>query len=251
MAKLELDIKKDSVIPIYQQIVVEIQDAINRGDLEPGQKLESEENFAQQLNVSRGTLRKALSILTNRGLLNKRHGKGTYVSTAERDIDYPLDVGLHSFAEVLKAHHIEYTTNVIKQELRKANSQVAKNLNIEKGALYLYLIRIRKVKDESIMLIENRINIQRIPEIVSTNFTKKSLFVEIERLAKERIQSSTSTYEAVKVGPVRGKLLKINSDDPVLKMQQIVYLEKNDPVEFGTVWLKGNKYLLTTTSQRV
>lgn len=228
-----------------------VQDAINRGDLEPAEKLESEQDFAKQLDVSRGTLRKALSILTRKGLLNKRHGKGTYVSTEDYDIAYPLDVGLHSFAEVLKAHNLEYTTSVIKQELRKADFQVAKKLNIEQGALYLYLIRIRKIKDESIMLIENRVNIEEIPELVSTDFTKNSLFNEIEHLTQSKIQSSTSTYEAVKVGRIRGELLNIDSDEPILKMQQIVYLKEDNPIEFGTVWLKGNKYLLTTTSRRV
>lgn len=251
MTKLDLDIKKDSIVPIYQQIVIGLQDAINRGDLEPAEKLESEQNFAKQLHVSRGTLRKALSILTRKGLLNKRHGKGTYVSSEEHDIAYPLDVGLHSFAEVLKAHHLEYTTSVIKQELKKANSKVAEKLNINVGGLYLYLVRVRKVNGESIMLIENRVNIEQIPELVSTDFTKKSLFSEIERLTQSKIQSSTSTYEAVKVGRIRGNLLKIDSDDPILKMQQVVYLKSDDPIEFGTVWLKGNKYLLTTTSQRV
>ncbi|MEK3532661.1 hypothetical protein AAA434_12245 [Lactobacillus crispatus] len=49
MTKLDLDIKKDSIVPIYQQIVIGLQDAINRGDLEPAEKLESEQNFAKQL----------------------------------------------------------------------------------------------------------------------------------------------------------------------------------------------------------
>lgn len=173
------------------------------------------------------------------------------MSSEEHDIAYPLDVGLHSFAEVLKAHHLEYTTSVIKQELKKANSKVAEKLHINVGGLYLYLVRVRKVNGESIMLIENRVNIEQIPELVSTDFTKKSLFSEIERLTQSKIQSSTSTYEAVKVGRIRGNLLKIDSDDPILKMQQVVYLKSDDPIEFGTVWLKGNKYLLTTTSQRV
>lgn len=251
MAKLELDIKKDSVTPIYQQIVMGMQDAINRGDLEPAEKLESEQNFARQLDVSRGTLRKALAILTQKGLLKKRHGKGTYVSADEHDIAYPLDAGLHSFAEVLKAHNIEYTTSVIKQELRKADSKVAQKLNISKDALYLYLVRIRKIKGESIMLIENRVNIEQIPELASIDFMKESLFDEIEKLTQSKIGSSTSTYEAVKVGQTRGKLLGIGSNEPILKMQQLVLLKDKNPIEYGTVWLRSNKYLLTTTSQRV
>lgn len=247
---LDIDIKKDSVIPIYQQIVTGVQDAINRGDLEPAQKLESEKNFARRLNVSRGTLRKAISILCEKGLLNKQHGKGTFVSSSKRDIIYPLDIGLHSFAEVLNSHNIVYTTSVIKRELRKADQIISKNLQIPVGHLYLYLERLRKVEGEAIMLIENRINIDKIPELDNSDFSKQSLFAEIERLTNSKIQSSTSSFEAVTVGKQRGALLKIKENEPILKMQQVVYLQGNLPVEFGTVWLKGNKYLLTTTSKR-
>lgn len=250
MAKLELDIKKDSVVPIYQQIVNGIQDAINRGDLEPAEQLESEKNFANQLNVSRGTLRKALSILAKKGLIRKKHGKGTFVTDQKKDITYPLDVGLHSFAEVLQAHNIEYTTFVLKQNLRKANKNIASHLHIPVGALYFYLERIRRTDDENIMLIENHINVNEIPQLMDVDYSRNSLFTEIEKLTHKKIQSSRSTYEAVKVGHIRGRLLNINSSDPILKMQQVVYLTDNKPIEFGTVWLKGNKYLLTTTSQR-
>jgi GntR family transcriptional regulator len=59
-----------------------LTDAIERGVYPPGSPLPSETDLAEQLEVSRATLREALRSLEDRQLIVRRHGRGTFVSAA-------------------------------------------------------------------------------------------------------------------------------------------------------------------------
>ena len=66
--------------PIYQQIAGMLRRDIASGQFVPGQPLTPERQLAKQLGVSVVTLRKALRLLTDEGMLRRRQGSGNYVS---------------------------------------------------------------------------------------------------------------------------------------------------------------------------
>ena len=110
--------------------------------------------------------------------------------------------------------------------------------------------RIRSSEGEKIMLIENRLNHNLVPGILEEDFNNKSLFRIIEKNTGKNISHSKSRYAARVVGNERGRLLEVNSDSPVLHLEQLVYLDENIPIELGNVWLIANKYYLGTIFQR-
>ncbi len=58
----------------YEAIVQQIEEAIYRGDLQPGQHLPSEKELMRQFEVSRSTIREALRVLENTGFIKTHHG---------------------------------------------------------------------------------------------------------------------------------------------------------------------------------
>jgi GntR family transcriptional repressor for pyruvate dehydrogenase complex len=58
----------------YQRIVEQIEDALSRGDLAPGQRLPSERELVVQFAVSRSTVREALRVLESNGIVRSRPG---------------------------------------------------------------------------------------------------------------------------------------------------------------------------------
>lgn len=245
---MKINIDKLSMIPIYEQIANGLRDLIYSGNLQDGDQIDSEQKMCMELGVSRGTVRKAIEVLIKEGRLKKIHGKGTFVTNP--NFSYSLNNQLLSFAETLDMQHINYSTQVIRQVLLPANREIANSLNVPVGSDYLYLERIRSVNNEPLMLIENRINIDTCPGIELANFNNISLFSKIEELGKRRIKFARSTYEALAVGIERGKILGLSPSAPILKMQQTVFISQSEPIEYGSVWLKANKYFLTTTMQR-
>lgn len=72
-------------IPLYSQIKSFIVERITRGDWVPGEVIPSEMQLAQQLNVSQGTVRKAITELVENNVLIRRQGRGTFVAVHNND----------------------------------------------------------------------------------------------------------------------------------------------------------------------
>src|SRR5258708_32715459 len=87
---------------LYQQVAASIEQAIAEGRYHPGQRLASERDLADELGVSRPTLRRAVIVLEMRGLLESRQGSGVYVRRTTVAASAPtqaLDIGAFDQAE--------------------------------------------------------------------------------------------------------------------------------------------------------
>ncbi|PWQ99357.1 GntR family transcriptional regulator [Leucothrix arctica] len=71
--------KKKTRLPLYVQVSELLHREIAAGQWVPGERLPTESQLAQDLDVAVGTLRKALTVLEEDGLLERRQGSGTYV----------------------------------------------------------------------------------------------------------------------------------------------------------------------------
>lgn len=65
--------------PLYVQVADEIEARINRGDLQANRPIPSENQLTQEFGIARGTARKALELLRERGLVVTVVGRGTFV----------------------------------------------------------------------------------------------------------------------------------------------------------------------------
>jgi GntR family transcriptional regulator, transcriptional repressor for pyruvate dehydrogenase complex len=74
-----VELKPIKTRKIYEEIVEQIRELVARGELKPGDRLPSERDLVERLQVSRASIREALSALEMMGLLEVRSGEGTYV----------------------------------------------------------------------------------------------------------------------------------------------------------------------------
>ena len=75
--------------PLADEAIDAILDQIVDGTFAPGEALPSEQDLANLLGVSRPTMREAVRALTDRGILNVVHGRGTYVTEQREWRDLP------------------------------------------------------------------------------------------------------------------------------------------------------------------
>ena len=83
--KLDIIIVNDSVIPLYEQIINQIKENVLKGELAQGSLLPSIRMMAKELKVSIITVKRAYEELETEGFVQTVHGKGTYVSLANRE----------------------------------------------------------------------------------------------------------------------------------------------------------------------
>ena len=88
--------------PLYLQLAALLREDIAAGRLRPGDKLPSESELVERYGVGRVTVREALALLVNEGLLRKLQGRGTFVRAAHAGqplrIDVLLDLRERTFA---------------------------------------------------------------------------------------------------------------------------------------------------------
>jgi GntR family transcriptional regulator len=73
-------IEPDGPVPIYLQLVEILVGRIERGDLVPNRPLPSEGQLVQEFGIARGTVRHAIAVLREQGLVFTVPQRGTYVS---------------------------------------------------------------------------------------------------------------------------------------------------------------------------
>lgn len=124
--------------PKYLRIHDSLRDRISDGQWPQGSPLPSQHELAGQFGVSIMTLRQALQLLTDEGLIEVRHGSGTYVSAA-----YAYDLGhLSSFASDLGAQGAEITTKVLAAHTVRPPAEVGARLGTQGEVLRLRRLRL-------------------------------------------------------------------------------------------------------------
>jgi len=77
--ELDIELERNSPVPLYYQLAQSIEHAINTGELAPGDRLENEIALTSRLGLSRPTARQAIQELVQKGLLVRKRGVGTQV----------------------------------------------------------------------------------------------------------------------------------------------------------------------------
>lgn len=78
--KLKIGIDTNSQTPVYKQLIQAIQDLVNTGEYHEGEFIPSMNELANELDISKETVKKAYSILREKGVIESSHGKGFYVT---------------------------------------------------------------------------------------------------------------------------------------------------------------------------
>lgn len=114
-------INRKKPIPLYLQLANILREQIKTGTIPAGSKLPSEMEMIQQYNLSRLTIRDALAVLANEGLVEKHHGKGTFCKTNILTSQYKIDVLLNLTDVYFVPNYLQSICGV----LEKVNATVA------------------------------------------------------------------------------------------------------------------------------
>lgn len=96
---------------LYQQLLENIEGRVRRGTLKVGDLIPSEAKLQEEFNMSRVTVRKALMELEQRGLVTRKHGKGTYIS--DSSIHQALDVKANTIVEAFEVEGVDLEVTIL------------------------------------------------------------------------------------------------------------------------------------------
>ena len=224
--------------PVYIQIHDEIHEAIDAGRWVPGDRIPAERELADQFSVSRMTLRQAIMLLVDEGVLERRVGSGTFVS--EQKVQEHLN-GITSFTDLMADAGKQATSKTVSFHVGRATNSEQEQLQLSSDARVLRMERVRYGDDEPIAF-----EVAAIPESLIEGLSRSDLTDSLYRtLAEERglkIGRAQQTVTAAAVNERISEYLAIKRGDPVLILRQITYDTKGTPFEYVQTQYVGSRF---------
>lgn len=239
---------KNKIIPLYYQVSQILEEMITKGGIKPGEKLPPEEILADQFEVSRPTINKAISLLVTKSLVFQERGKGTFVRT--REVKLTLMQELASFGEAFKREKIRFHTEVLALRKKGASKDIADRLEIKEGDIVVYLKRLRYVEKEPILLSESYLLPDLFPGVENEDFTKNSLYSLLEKKYKIPVIKTERCVRAIKALDEEAHFFRIPIGEPVIRLEGVAFSTGNLKVEYFNTRLRGDRAVLCTTLYR-
>ncbi|MCM3024029.1 GntR family transcriptional regulator [Heyndrickxia ginsengihumi] len=231
-------IDKESPIPIYFQIQEYIRKMVESGEWEVGDAIPSERILSEQFSVSRMTIRQAVQGLVDEGLLTRKRGSGTFISSQK--VEQPLE-GRTSFTKLMEDRGMKPSSEIIAFQRRKAEGTEIKALKLSEDALVLLIERIRYGDDIPIAL-EKIVTPWEISKDITKEELNQSFYQFLERKKGLKLGNGTQSIEAVAADERVAQLLKINNGSPVLSIERVTTLASGVPFEYVHSQYAGSRF---------
>lgn len=233
------NIDKSLPTPAYLQLREQLGRAIRSGEMPPGTALPSERELSETLELSRMTVRRAFEELVIEGLVEQRHGSGTFVrrGPVEQTIDR-----LQGFGEEAVRLGLRPGSEVLEVSRQPADADTARFLGVQNGEKLLSLTRLRTTDGAPLALQVAHL----APPLADLSLEQLNQLGSLYRTI--RVQFGIEAFRARQTIGARmptdreRKLLKLEAGIPVLALERTTFDAQDRPFEFVRSAYRGDRY---------
>jgi GntR family transcriptional regulator, phosphonate transport system regulatory protein len=230
-------------MPIYVQIADQLRQNIHQGVYQIGEQLPTETKLAEQFAVNRHTIRQAIALLKNEGLLRVDRGRGTFV--AAKTIRYAIGKRVR-YNQTLKAQGWQVRFQLLRVLEVPADDAVAKGLEIPYGESVALIERLSFADEEPISMGTGYFSLKQFPDILDPKNIK--ILQEKQSISQflqqvygcDHIRRSTCVSARL-VQPQDAKWLQIPLNQPILLAESVNVDETGNVIEYGVTRLRGDR----------
>lgn len=238
--QLDLTIDRTSKTPLHSQISDPLATLILDGTLPPGTRLEDEVSMAQRLKVSRPTARQALQRLADRGLVSRRRGAGTVVTSPH--VRRPME--LSSLLSDLHAAGHQVETILLDYDRRTATPEEAEILEAEPETEVVFMRRLRLADGEPIAIMTNLLPAEAAPS--RAELEADGLY-NLMRSRGIVLATATQVVGARNATAKEAEMLREKRRAALLTVARTSYDPTGRVVEYGAHVYRASRYTFETT----
>ncbi len=224
--QLEGDIR----LPIYQRLADTLRGEIVDRSRLPGDRVPSENVLAEEYGVSTGTARKAIDVLVNENLMERFHGRGTFVRRPN------FDRSLFRFFR-FRGPTGEWTmpqSRILKRVVEPVPSYVARELRLDEGTPAISMSRLRLVDGIPVLVEEIWLPLERFKAFLETPTEEIGdlLYPIYDTLCGQLIARAEETLMAELACSAIARPLRIKIGDPVIVIDRLAKGYDDTPLEW-------------------
>jgi GntR family transcriptional regulator len=225
---------ESSSLPLYQQLQRVLRNAIEKRLVAPDDALPPERDMAEELSVSRITVRKAIDGLVEDGLLVRRQGAGTFVcARVEKNF-----AKLTSFSEDMRARGRKPRSVWLNKSSGTVTPEESLTLRLSPGTPVYRFHRIRYADDAPMALEYATILGSCLPSIEAVD---SSMYEALEKAGNRPVRA-LQRLRAVLFTADQAKLLKAHEKDAGLLVERVGFINDGRAVEFSQSFYRGDIY---------
>ncbi|AUB52291.1 GntR family transcriptional regulator [Enterococcus mundtii] len=221
-------------VPKYEEIANVLRDRIRSKKYPPNSFLPNQVDLVEEFNASRMTIKKAINILAMEGLVYSQRGSGTKIlSHPYLNKDTSPANEYEGLSLQMKRRQRSLTSQIIQFDVEFPNAFIQERLMIDAEQPVYNIHRLRILDDEPYILEHTFMPVQLVPGL-----KKEHLLSSIyDYLHKELNVHFAGAYRAIsadKSSAFDQQYLNCAETDPVLEVQQVVYLKDGQPIEYSS-----------------
>ncbi len=193
-------------------------------------RIPSETELANELGVSRTTVRDALSKLESEGAIIRKQGAGTFVNQQGLRIKWRLDE-IWSYENVLRANG--YTPSVMVQGVREtvADKQLARDLEMNEGDPILVIEKVfLEDRDTPVIFTINRIPKKLVSKRATPEQARKPIYEFLASCCRQHLLYYLSDIVPVVADDALSEILDVPVGSALLSFEEIGYNTNNEPI---------------------
>jgi GntR family transcriptional regulator len=233
--------------PLYSRVETVLASEIADGAMKVGDQLPTEDSLIARFEVSRITVRRAIQNLVNRGLVEIRRGKGTFVAAPK--ITQEL-TELSGFVEDMRALGRKPAARVIGKEIVIANTTVANHLALTKGERVVRIRRVRLADGIPLSFDETYLPVEIGKRIITNNLKTEPIFSLLERKYDVPLVEAEYKLEAVAAEAEVAAALRVKQGSPIFRIERTSYSTGNRPVDYEMLYYRGDLVRFVTRLAR-
>ena len=234
-------IDRRSPLPLYVQLKDILLQELDEGLYPPGSTLPPEMSLVDQYSLSRATVRQAMKDLEHEGYINRIQGKGTLVIRERSALKRVLSQ-LTSFTEDMKAHGYETTTKILNFDIAPAPFRIAQLLQVPESKPVIHIHRLRIVNKTPVAINTSYVNLPNNITITREDLEGTVSLYTLFELKRIPLVESEKTIEAIAASEELAKLLRVPIDNPLLKVEGVLYTLLHQPLEHHVVISRSDMY---------
>ena len=216
----------------YVQLADFVRRKIKSGQFAAGEKMIPETDLCKFLNLSRTTVRQAMELLVNEGIIIRYRRKGSFIADAKmkRQLN-----NLYNFSDNMREMGVIPSSKVIKQEIVRASAEISRLFCLPKGNDTIFsLERVRLADDKPVLVEKTAIPYYLCPGIEKNDFSRESLYNALGLSYALRLNHATETIAAILIPDKEARLLKCHFRDAGYKITRTAYLDNGNVYEYTT-----------------
>jgi GntR family transcriptional regulator len=228
---------------LYARVEETIAAEIAAGEYRPGDQLATEDELLQRFEVSRITVRRAIQNLVQRGLLEIRRGRGTFV--LEPRIEAELSK-LSGFVEDMNAAGRRASARVIRRGVMTATARIAEHLQLARGARVMQIERVRLADGQPVSFDQTYLPLALGKKIVRNDLRMHPIFTLLEQEYGVPLLEADYLLEAVAASKAVADALQVPMGTPIFQIERTSRTAHGNPVDYEVLSYRGDLVRFTT-----